>query len=296
MTCVDSVDYCVMLCYDKAVMVLTNTGLPMGSDVRHRSASGRRSYGTRPLALTIPAAVAVMKEILKAGEPELSDSELAVKLGNSRTSSSFTRKAAALKAFSFLDEPEKGRFVVTNRGMSVGSPRSSHDSMHSQKLALLSVGPFRKMFDQHKGRLLPADEFLRNLIEQDCAIPKDFSSQWVADFKVAAGSVGLLHDRGEGKTQLGETPTAPENPAPVLATAEANRSPDVPMVELPPASNQALSDATVDTGHTTRIRLSDNRFALFMIPDELSVQDTKKLKSALKGLDAIIDSLTEQGQ
>ena len=285
-----------MLCYDKAVMVLTNTSLPTGSDAGNRSASGRRGYGTRPLVLTIPAAVAIMKEILKSGEPELSDSELAVKLGNSRTSSSFTRKAAALKAFSFLDEPEKGRFAVTSRGISVGSPRSWHDSTHAQKAALLSVVPFRKMFDQHKGRLLPADEFLRNLIEQDCAIPKDFSRQWVADFKVAAGSVGLLHDRGEGKTQLGETPSAPENPAPFLETAEASRSPDMPMVELPPVSDQALPDATVDTGHTTKIRLSDNRFALFMIPDELSGQDTKKLKSALKGLDAIIDSLTEEGQ
>jgi len=223
------------------------------------------------------------------------ESRLALVLGNTVTSSAFTRKVRSLSSYGLLADQGAGQFVLTDLALAIAFPRSPQTQMEARKQAFLKIEQFAFLFNQHKGKLLPMDEFLRNILEQECSIPRDMSQEWVNHFKDGARTAGLLHNRGDGKIQITESPVSSIEPS-----SHANEPLDPP-VRSDSNGNSGLGTVSTATpqplaasGHCTRIDLSDGRRAEISIPDRLSAKDAQKLQKALEGIGVIIQSMVSE--
>ncbi len=231
----------------------------------------------------------------------LQESKLAAVLGNTITSSAFTRKIRALITYGLLSEQTGGEFSLTDLALAIALPRSPETQMEAKKQAFLKIEQFSLLFAQHKGKLLPADEFLRNILEQECGIPRENSQVWVSHFKAGARAAGLFYARGDGKVQIAESPISLQSATPRSdepreniedAAARADGDGNHALVEplTPPQPWQLAA-----SGHCTRIDLSDGRRAEITIPDKLSSKDAQKLQKTLQGIMVIIESMVSDG-
>src|SRR5262249_2475962 len=144
-----------------------------------------------------------------------------------------------------------------------------------------------------KGKLLPADEFLKNIFEQDSGIPKDLSNSWVSSFKEAIRTTGLLYDRGDQKTQIMESPVVPLTVSIRSASTEITdaTTPQSPTIDIQSPKPQ---EAPPPSGMNFTLELSGGKTAKFFIPDKLRSKDAQKLKGALEGFVSVIDSLVSE--
>src|SRR5258708_587327 len=186
---------------------------------------------------------------------------------------------------------EQNRTVsLTDLGLAIAAPASAESAASALKAALLKIDIFNRIYERHRGKLLPADEFLRNIIQSDFRIPREIADRWVRSFKDSARASGLLLERPDGKTQVRDAASRElskaQGPAETAATA--------PDIRLPEASRGDLVDVTVPTsasGQSSRFEVSGGRYASFYVPDRITKRDAEKLKGVLAGLSAMIDSL-----
>jgi len=257
----------------------------------------KRPYGKAPLELDLPQALEAVGKISQEGK-SLTESKLALVLGNTITSSAFARKVRSLAAYGLVDQ-SGGQFTLTELALAIAYPRSALAQADAKKQAFLKIEQFAFLFNQHKGKLLPADEFLRNIFEQECSIPRDVSQAWVKHFKDGARTAGLFHNRGDGKIQIAESPMSAIEASPVQPQqpsegsegpnrSDGNGNPSRPVSRTAESPQPPMIAAS---GHCTRIELSDGRRAEINIPDRLSVKDAQKLQKALDGVRVIIESL-----
>jgi len=261
----------------------------------------KRPYGKAPFELDLPQALEAVERISQEGKT-LPESKLAVVLGNTITSSAFTRKIRSLVAYGLLAE-QAGQFALTDLALTIVLPRSPQAQIEAKKQAFLRIEQFSFLFNQHKGKLLPADEFLRNILEQESGIPRDVSQEWVRHFKEGARVAGLFHSRGDGKIQIAESPifTYESTVAPLPQSSEnLDEPPRVDgdgsraFVEHRPADGAAAAPqpwSIAASGHCTRIELSNGRRAEINIPDKLSPKDAQKIQRALDGVKVIIEGM-----
>jgi hypothetical protein len=269
----------------------------------------KRPYGKAPFEFGLDLAVEAVNKFAQEGK-SLPESTVAVILGNTVTSSSFTRKLRALTSYGLIVEQPGAQFALTDLALAIALPRSSQAQAEAKKLAFLKIEQFSMLFNQHKGKLLPADEFLRNILEQECNIPRESSQVWVKHFKDGARTVGLLYRRGDGKIQITESPILPgdsialddDEPSEKAdstpkTTSDDNEQPAAAVVEASRAAVMPVQSQEMRTaGHYTRIDLSDGRRAEIIIPDGLTSKDAKKLKRALEGIAVIIESMILEGE
>jgi hypothetical protein len=256
--------------------------------------SERFKKGSLPPSIGLADAITLVGKIYEHAGGKANYDLLSRIFDNSQSSSSFVRKLAALRTYGVVAEPTKGDVVLSDTGLAIAAPISDDTSGLAKKDAFLRIDVYNKLHARHKGKLLPADEFLRNIIEQDCGIPRELSARWAKEFKDGARTAGLLYDRGDGKLQLMDSPVASRisdtsqtlvESAGGTATREQSRA-----TEGRPTLNMPIGAS----GHNTRIELSSGRFAVFSIPDTLTIRDAKKLKSAISGLTSIIDSMVQE--
>jgi hypothetical protein len=252
----------------------------------------RLKRGSNPPYIGLGDAFALIRGIYEQGGGQASYDLLSRLTGNSRSSSSFIKKIGALKAYGLVTE-QSDTVYLTEYGQSIAAPTSESGASSAKRASLLSVGVFAKIYERHKGKLLPADEFLKNIIEQDSGIPRDLSSEWTRAFKEAARAAGILYDRPDGKTQIMEgvsTDSGAESRSDSVDSASvSNRSEETPrsVPSQPIPHSSAPSSAS---GNVTRFELSDGRIAEFNIPFGINSRDAKRLKSYLEGLKLIIDA------
>jgi len=256
----------------------------------------RLKRGSNPPYIGLAEAFSLARGIYEQGGGTASYDVFSRLTGNSSSSSSFVKKVGALKAYGLAIE-QSDILILTENGMAIAAPTSEISAASAKKAALLNISVFAKIYERHKGKLLPADEFLKNIIEQDSGIPKELSGTWVSAFKGASQSAGLLHTRPDGKTQIMESQ--------LLAPAEMPSEPEAnsPKTTFSPSSNGNSRVASVvpttvsplsASGNVTRFELSDGRVAEFNIPFGISAKDAKRLKSYLEGLKLIIDAATTE--
>jgi hypothetical protein len=197
------------------------------------SKNERVKRGTIPPYIGLTEAFTVAKNVYEQGGGSATSDMMSKIVGNSSSSSSFVKKMAALRTYGLLVEGE-GAYRLTEQGFAIAAPTSERSEAEAKKVALLSIPTFNRIFERHKGKLLPADEFLKNIIEQEFDIPRELSDAWVSAFKSAARSAGILYDRPDGKIQMMETP----------AFNEASR--DAVASEPPPGVNIAAPPATLN--------------------------------------------------
>ncbi len=267
---------------------VSNPVEPRAAD-RRVPKSQRPPYGTAPLALTLADVSALAA---KAGEegPVLSAAKLAIITGNTISSSSFVKKIRALKAFGLISEQSKDLYTLTDLGLSVASPKSPEALAQAKKQAFLNIEAFNKLFQQQKGKLLAADEFLRNILEQDCNIPRDYSGQWAAHFRQGARAADLLYARGDGRTQVSESPVVFPTTSQIIETNGTSAVAE-PKANATEDRVEVRDQVYIAMGHLTRIELGGGKRAEFSVPDGITRKDAQKLKKALEGLAVIIDSM-----
>jgi len=255
----------------------------------------RYKKGSFPPFVTFAEAISFAEEVYENGGGRASYDLLSQIFDNSIKSSSFTKKLAAVKWYGLLIEPTKGDVLLSHICMSIFAPHSPNASSNASKEAFLKIEPFVKLYERHKGKLLPADEFLKNIFEQDSGIPKELSNGWVSAFKEAIRTSGLLHDRGDQKTQIMESAVVPLAVAVAsgmemkdkAALVQRSHSADLPM-QVP------VVQETAPSGLNFNIGLSGGQTAKFFIPDKLTAKDIQKLKGALEGFVSVIDSLISE--
>jgi len=248
----------------------------------------RRPWGSTPPLLSLSEACDLVERFYAESGGQGNYDTLSRIAGNSTSSSSFVRKLGALKTYGLVHEPNKGTLALSDAGSKIAAPLSPESSADAKKEAFLRVKVFGQVYERHKGKLLPADEFLKNMIEQESGIPRELSSEWLLAFKDAVRTAGLLHDRGDGKMQIMESSAVPRTP--VLVMPGVAR-PDKSEVAAPGGAALTRDTNGEANGHITRIELSGERRAVFSIPDRLTATDARKLKAVLSGLGSIIESL-----
>jgi len=251
----------------------------------------RRPWGSTPPYLSLPEAFSLVAQIYANGGGEATYDVLSRIVGNSTSSSSFTRKLSALKAYGLVDETSKGTITLSPLGSKIAAPLSPVDGALAKREAFLRLKVFAQVHEKHKGKLLPADEFLRNLIEQEFAMPRDVATEWLRAFKDGIRTVGLLHDRGDGKMQIMDSPVVKFR---IPLAPPTEEQPQADKVPEPPPETQRTDSGSPQSGHTTRIELAGGRHALFSVPDRLTASDARKLKAVLSGLSSIIESLVAE--
>jgi hypothetical protein len=253
------------------------------------AASERYKRGTRPPYISMSEGFKLVEQIYEQGGGRASRDLFSRITGNSSSSSSFVKKANALKTYGLVAE-ENGDLALTPDAYAIVAPRSPDSSAEAKKNALLKVEVFSKIYERHKGKLLPADEFLKNIIEHELEIPRELSKDWISSLKDSLKAAGLLYDRGDGKWQVMEAGVIrreqPSPPSVSLSPAQPT-----PVNEKANGNEQSTSVPSSASGHNTRIMVSGNRIAIFCVPDGLTKKDAEKLKGALNGLASIIDSM-----
>jgi hypothetical protein len=258
--------------------------------------SERYKKGSLPPFLSLGEAIFLVEEIYTQAGGKANYNMLSRIFDNSPSSSSFTKKIAWLKTYGLISEPVKGEVSLSETGMAIAAPQSPEEGVAAKKDALLRVDVFNRIFERHKGKLLPADEFLKNIIEQDCRIPRELSDNWVASFKDSFRVAGLLYDRGDQKTQIMESALIPRQsvasvPSPERSeqSVSATHSIDAFIKPSPP-------EPISSSGLNISIRLSGGQVATFRIPDKLTSKDAQRLKGTLEGFGSMIDSLVGEGE
>lgn len=120
----------------------------------------------------------------------------------------------------------------------------------------------------------------------------------IAFFLTAAQAAGLvLSPHIKSAKTSGATNTRRRRPAAVQG--QPNNGTRSETLRNPSTGDQDNSRAMINPnfGHVSKIALSGGREAVFSIPDQLSARDAQKIKGALQGLSAIIDSMVDdQGE
>lgn len=252
----------------------------------------RVKRGTIPPYLSLSDAFALVREMYGNAGAQASTDLMSRLLGNSSSSSSFSKKIGSLRLYNLVNE-QNGVYLLTDIGTNIAAPQSEESGGIARKSALLSVPQFAKLFERFKAKLLPADEFLKNILEQENEIPREFSDAWSKAFKDALKACGLLFPRSDGKLQVLESPMESLDGSTSLKddshdapqTREPIRQPEIQRPEALSPSNAVSSG-----GNSTRFKLSDGRVAEFCIPFGISNKDAVRLKNFLKGLEFFIDS------
>jgi hypothetical protein len=250
----------------------------------------RNPRGTMPPYLPLAEAFELTKKIYEQGGGIASYNLISQLTGNSTSSSSFNRKLSALRGYGLATDQNK-TITLTDKGNAIAAPQTPEGALQAKKDAFLSIEVFVRIYDRHRGKLLPADEFLRNIIEQDCKIPRELSEAWVSAFKEAARATGLLLDRADGKTQILDSPILSEGQS--RAVSKKTIVPFAWEHSLPQEIEKEFSTSVPisASGHHSKIEVSGGRYAEFRIPDKLTARDAQKIKKALVGYEAILDSM-----
>lgn len=256
----------------------------------------RMKRGSFPPYLGLSEGFELARLIYEQGGGQASYDAMSQLTGNSSSSSNFVKKIGALKLYGLISE-QNSTVTLTEQGSAIAAPISEGSDRSAKKASFLNVPTFAKLFERHKGKLLPADEFLRNILEQNIGIPRELSADWAKAFKDAAKAAGLLFDRPDGKIQILETPS-------LESERQASRTDSQDGLSVVQGSSMVVDVSSKGTsaplgtqispvaasGNNTRFELSDGRVAEFSIPFGISARDATRLKGYLKGLEFIIDS------
>jgi hypothetical protein len=235
--------------------------------------------GSAPPALKLSEAMVLAKKIYEQAAGSASYDTFSQITGNSRTSSAFQRKLSALRQYGIIQDTDNIA-ALTDIGTRIVAPRDVGDDLAATKEAMLRVDYLSKIFERHKGRILPDDQFLKNILIQEIKVPREVADLWIIWFKEAAAAARLLHTRADGKVQVLEGPTAsPRN------TEDAANTKKEDQAAPPKPPMQSFGELTEhpDQQRLVLIQLGRGRLAKLLLPEDWDA--SKDLQKLLKMLD-----------
>ncbi len=188
--------------------------------------------GERPRAMSgfpspyfdLDASIKVAEAVHTRGGGSCTADQLAAWLDyKSVRSGTYLTRVAAARQFGLV-ESASGRFSVTDRGMAIIAPVMPDDAANAKADAFLSVPLFAKLYEQFRGKQLPPEVGLKNLIKSPpFSLLPDRVDPSVRTFYNSATQAGYFSTTGD-KSRLirpGTTPTitttaadTPNNPPP----------------------------------------------------------------------------------
>jgi hypothetical protein len=238
--------------------------------------------GSAPPALKLSEAMVLAKKIYEQAAGAASYDTFSQITGNSRTSSAFQRKLSALRQYGIIQDTDNIA-ALTDIGTRIVAPRDVGDDLTATKEAMLRIDYLNKIFERHKGRILPDDQFLKNILIQEIKVPREVAELWIVWFKEAAVAARLLHTRADGKIQVLEGPTA--SPKNMEADAANTKKEEIQIVSPKPPIQPFGGDFTEhpDQQRLVLIQLGRGRLAKLLLPEDWDV--SKDLQKLLKMLD-----------
>lgn len=222
-----------------------------------------------PPALKVSEAIALIEKVNERAGGVANYDLFSQIAGNTKTSSSFQRKVSALRQYGVIEDRDNV-VAISELGHRIVSPRNESDDSQAVKEAMLRIDLLNRIYERHRGRILPEDHFLNNVLLQEFKISRDFSSTWVEHFKDAATVAKLLFVRGDGKTQVLDQAAL----AGVSAISNSDPVSPPPLAEKP---------AMPDFSGALPIVLGPGKLALIKLPETWnSVRDLKRLLKMLE--------------
>lgn len=252
----------------------------------------RIGYGVKLPLVSLQESVKAVKEAAQLGGESGSLDAFAKVFKNSRSSSTFYYKLSVLKNFGLINF-DKLNYQLTDLGRRIVTPESMADEYKAIHEALCENEILAKVWENYKGKLLPAPEYVANFIEKSCEIPQNLKKQWADYFIAAAQFAQIIVERGGSTHVLYEPQIMPINLEETKSITETSQSSNLPSVNREQVSFVDSVDS-LEWGSINKPKLSNGRNAIFAIPDELSDQDIEKLKVILKGIEAGLDGLKKQ--
>jgi hypothetical protein len=262
-------------------------------DEKKRKGEGtkeRIGYGVKIPAISFEEAIRITREVSKVGGSEGSVDALSKVTGNSASSSTFTYKVRALKAFGLLSLQDN-IYALTDAGKHIAQPESAEQETQAIVDAFSRQELLNRVWEYYKGKILPQSEYLANYFEKSYGIPASLKKAWAQYFVEAAGFAGLLHEREGGSFQVLLAPAIKVN---VVDAVHLSDKADASLTPKPIDTKGQLPSFSIETtqwGILNQRKLSGDRKAIFAIPDELTKEDIDVLRVMLKGIDAGLDGL-----
>lgn len=183
----------------------------MGRGARDEGKRQRVGYGVKSPYLSLREVIVITKKIYDEAGAGLSVESLAGLLGNTVSSSSFTKKLMALKNFGLVEQPSGDKTIrISPLGMSIVAPSTPNVRIRAKKESFLRINTFVVLHKLWEGKILPADEFFLNTLREKCQIPTELLRDWKANFIESAQEAGLLLQRPDGKIQVRSEPIGEE--------------------------------------------------------------------------------------
>lgn len=259
---------------------------PSAASEQTKEKSERVPRGVAPLALKLSDAMAVAHRVNEAASGRANYDLFSQLIGNTKTSSSFQRKVAALRSYGIIEDQDNV-VVLSELGNRLTSPRDERDDALAAKEAMLRIDLLARMFERHRGRLLPEDTFLNNILIQEFKVPREVSRTWVDHFKDALNSSKLSFVRSDGRTQVTDDPLPNHREA--LKAAGANTlsaaDPKESAVSVPEGKEES-------PGQFLPIPLGRGRIARLSLPADWSAK--RDLNRLLRMLELSLSEDEEQ--
>jgi hypothetical protein len=155
-------------------------------------------------------ALEVVRPIDARGGNDADESQLSAWMSETTDSGVFRRKLGVARIFGLI-RLEKDRVFLTDTGQSIVNPDSE---IHAKAQAFLAVPLYRKLYETYKGRPLPNDVNLEQVMESFGVAPKQ-KSRARRDFQRSAEQAGIFTEKKDRLVLPPgvslDSPTAPSN-------------------------------------------------------------------------------------
>lgn len=190
--------------------------------------------------------------------------------GNTKTSSTFQRKVAALRSYGLIEDRDNA-VVLSELGNRITTPRDDRDDADAAKEAMLRIDILKRTFERYRGKLIPEGNFLTNILIQEIKVPREVAQSWADCFRDAIECAKLVFARLDGKLQIAEDPIVSGNVSAAAEPATASLQIANFPTSVAPNSESAMP-----------IPLGKGRIAHVILPDDWTAK--KDLKRFLKML------------
>jgi hypothetical protein len=122
----------------------------------------------------------------------------------STTSGTFKTCVSAAKAFGTIDQPEPNSdaIIITKRGTAIVAPVSEAEETQAKLDAFMAIPLFKLIYDEYRGRELPADVGLANLFENTHKMLKSRAMPAVKVMMASAETAGLFKINGVASRKM----------------------------------------------------------------------------------------------
>ncbi|MGR3173638.1 MAG: hypothetical protein ACUZ8N_03470 [Candidatus Scalindua sp.] len=247
----------------------------------------KRPYKSRPPFINLQYALDIIEQVyLKCAGSATRDSFSSI-INNVLSSSSFANKFNACRNFGLL-KAEGNKISLTDLASKIVAPHNEEERAVARKEAFLKINVFQEVYERYCGKILdPA--YLPNFFEREVKVGSVLKDMWAKSFIESGQAAGLLKAREDEKYVVleGATILPPEENKGAKGDTGKTNGDELPPPPPPPPNDE-------DGYYRAKVTLTDNKFAEFSIPDNLSVNDARKLQNHLDGLKIIIKGYTKE--